>query len=321
MKRIISIILTLALLIGCIPMNTFAADSGEICAVSTYSENASLLEIKKNKAPLRTGPGEKYSTLVKCEKGVVLEKTGTTYNKYLNKWYEVTYQDAKNGKCYTGYMYSENVKKHSHSFDKFEYDGVTYKFCDCGKITITIKTTSTVKKSNALAIAGTAAGSMTLVDGPIPIGDLLGLGIVISVGIMAETGVLPTTTEVQDVLEDIDYNTYYKYKNDDTCPVDSYYRVKRVDGTLKYTDKECIDAALAYVWVVSGKDVWCKDWDTAAKVAALHKDGGFSEIDSGNKDYWYHFHLGRCSETGKHLDVVGGHVFYGTSAITHRKPN
>lgn len=321
LKRLLSIILTMSILLSCIPMQVFASDSGEVCAASTYSDGASLLEVKKDRAPLRSGPAEKNSILIRCDKGVVLEKKDTTINKYLNKWYKVTYKDIKTGTCYSGYMYSENVKKHSHSFDKFEYDGVTYKFCDCGKLTVTVKSTSTVKKSNALAIASTAAGSMTLVDGPLPVGDMLGLGIIITLGIMSETGVIPSTRAVHTVYEDIDIDEYHKYKNDNSCPIDSYYKVIRSGGGLKYVDKQCFDAAVAYVWVLAGGDVWCKDWDTALKVTLLHKDGGFSEIDSGDKDYWYHFHLGSCTDTGKHLDnVVGGHIFYGTSKINHRLP-
>ena len=128
LKRLLSIILTMSILLSCIPMQVFASDSGEVCAASTYRDGASLLEVKKDRAPLRSGPAEKNSILIRCDKGVVLEKKDTTINKYLNKWYKVTYKDISSGSCYSGYIYSENVEKHSHSFQKFEHDGVTYKY-------------------------------------------------------------------------------------------------------------------------------------------------------------------------------------------------
>ena len=319
MKKIISILLALILVLGCFPVNAFAAGNEETCAVAPYSSNASLVEVTREGAPIRTGPGERYSTVVKCELGTVLEKTGTTINRYLNRWYEVTYRESQSNKCYTGYIYSENAqKKHTHQYEVLEYDGVTYKYCDCGTLTVRVKNEYRVQKAEAVAIAGTAAGALAVVDGPIPAGDLIGVGLLITVGILDATGVLPTVEEVQEVYEDIDFD---QFDDDDSCPIDSYRRVSRAGGTLTYTDSDCLSIVEAYVWVRTGNDVWCRDWDTAHKPGSLHATGCFSEIDSGDKDYWYHFHLGTCTPSGKHLDVVGGHIFYGASAITHRLPN
>lgn len=317
MKKIISILLALVLILGCIPAPAFAAESGEVCAVEPYSGDATLLEIVRDGAPIRTGAGEKYAKVVTCEKGAVLEKNGSKVNRYLNKWYEVTYRDMESNACYTGYIYSENVKKHSHSFEKLEYEGVTYKFCDCGKITVRVKNEYMLKKADALAAAGVAAGTLTAVDGPLPVGDLIGAGLLVTVGLLSNTGALPNVREVLSIYDDIDFK---RFEEDDSCSADSYRKVVRSNGTLIFLDDKCMSVVEAYVWVRTGNDVWCQNWDTALKLGALHPGGCFSEIDSGNKDYWYHFHLGSCTPEGKHVDVVGGHIFYGASAITHSYP-
>jgi hypothetical protein len=95
MKKIISTLLALILVLGCFPVSAFAAGNDETCAVAPYSSNASLIEVTREGAPIRTGPGERYSTVVKCELGTVLEKTDTTINRYLNRWYKVTYRDSQ----------------------------------------------------------------------------------------------------------------------------------------------------------------------------------------------------------------------------------
>ena len=318
MKKIVSILLTLVLILGCLPVRAFAAGNDETCAVTPYSSDATLIEITRDGAPIRTGPGERYSTVVRCELGTILEKNGTKINRYLNRWYKVTYRDSQSNTCYTGYIYSENTKNHAHQYEQLEYDGVVYKYCDCGKLTVRVKSEQRLKKADAVAIAGTAAGTLSVVDGPVPVGDLLGVGLLITVGILEATGAIPSVDEVQEVYEDIDFD---QFDDDDYCPIDSYRRVSRAGGTLTYLDNDCLSIVEAYVWVRSGNDVWCRDWDTAYKLGSLYAGGCFSEIDSGNKDYWYHFHMGTCTPSGKHLNVVGGHIFYGASAITQRLPN
>ena len=316
MKKIISIILSLVMLLSCVPVNAFAAENEEVCAVAPYSNQATLVEVVRDGAPIRTGPGEKYDTVVSCEVGAVLEKTGTKVNRYLNQWYEVTYRDIENNKCYSGYIYSENTQKHSHTYEKLEYDTVTYKFCDCGKITVRVE--YRVQKAEAVAVASAAAGTLAVVDGPVPLGDILGAGLLITVGIMEATGAIPDVDTVQSVYEDINFD---QFDDDDACPIDSYRRVSRANGNLSYIDKDCLSVVEAYVWVFTGNDVWTSTWDAAYLLASLCPIGCFSEIDSGDKDYWYHFHMGSCTPEGKHEYVIGGHTFYGTSAITHRLPS
>lgn len=318
MKCVLTLILVLCTLVNT-TFPAFAADSGEVCAVAPYSEDATLIEVTRDGAPIRTGAGEKYSTVITCSAGTVLEKTGRKMSKSFNTFYEVTYRDSSSNKCYTGYIYEKNTTKHSHSFEKFEYEGITYKFCDCGKITVRVKNEYQIKKADAIALAGGAAGAMAVGDGLFPLGDILGVGLLVSAGVLTETGVLPKVDEIAAVYEDIDFKKLND--DDDSCPIDSYRKVIRTNGTLKYLDDDCMSIVEAYVWVRTGHDVWCRDWDTAAKLASLHLKGSFSEIDSSNKDYWYHFHLGSITPNGKHVDVVGGHIFYGTSALTHRLPS
>lgn len=314
-KRVLAIVLVLCTLVT-MAAPAFAAESGEVCAVSPYSSKAALVEVVCDGAPIRTGPGKAYSTVVRCEAGAVLEKTGTKINRYLNRWYEVTYRDSESNRCYSGYIYAENTQKHTHDYETLRYDGTTYRFCDCGRITVRVE--YRLKKANAVAAAGAAAGALAAADGPIPLGDILGVGLLISVGLMEATGVIPSADTVEAVYETVDFE---QFDNDGVCPIDSYRRVSRGGGTLSFLDQECLSIVEAYVWVFTGNDVWCSSWDTAYELASLCPMGCFSEIDSGNRDYWYHFHLGSCTVEGKHEYVFGGHVFYGTSAITHRLPN
>lgn len=315
MKRTISIILAIILVFGCIPVNAFAAGNEETCVLSPYSTKAALLEITRDGAPIRTGPGEKYSTVVICEIGTVLEKDGTKINKYLNKWYEVTYRDGQSNKCYSGYVYSGHAQKHSHQYETIEYDGATYEFCDCGRLAVLVA--NEVQMADAMAVAATA-GTLTVADGPFPLGDMIAIGLLITIGYLDATGVIPDTDELVSVYEDVEL-VRDEYEND-ACPIGTYRKVSRLGGTLTYLDKECMSILVAYIWVRTGNDVWCQNWETAYALGSIHMNGCFSEIDSGNKDYWYHFHLGKCTDSGKHVDVVGGHIFYGTSAITHSLP-
>lgn len=324
MKKFISIIMILALLVNIVPVGVLAAENNDevtYCAVENYSNQAKLVETIKD-CPIRRGAGQAYETVTNCPENVVLEVTGWTINRHLNVWYRVNYRDSANNICYTGYIYSQNVRTHNCNFDHFTYDGVTYNYCNCGKITVTVKTFAEVKQSNAMTIANyatTAGITATAADGPLPVGDLIGLGIIVTAALVYKTGAIPNVSTIQEVIREIDFDEYQE-ENDD-CPSTSYRKVMRVGDTLKYIDNECMSAGKAYAYARAGGDVYCSTWDMAAVVGALHPDGSFSEIDSGNKDYWYHFHLGQKNDQGRHIDVVGGHIFYGKSAITGRVPS
>lgn len=322
MKKLICLILTLALVLGCVPMAAFAES---VCASSVYSADAQLLEVVKEGAPIRSGTSQNKDVLVKCGEGAVLEKVDTKYNWHGNRWYAVTYSDGK--ACYRGYIYSGNVTQHSCGYETMDWEGVTYKWCDCGRVTVEITSTATVKRSDAIALAGTAGMTgAVLADGPLPVGDFIGLGILIAVGLMEQTGVLPSATEVIEVTEDISLEEYLEDKEEGVCPVDSYRRVKRVGDSLVYADNKCLNLIEAYLVVSAFKeDVYCRDYETALTLAMLHKLGGFSEIHDETKDYYHHFHFGQNVVTednpkGKHVGVEGGHIFYGTSALTNSIP-
>ncbi len=92
MKKLVSALMIVCLLMTMLPLNAFAASKGYV-------------QVTKDNAPLRTGKGEKYSIVVRATKGTVLEVVDASYNWYLNKWYQVK---TANG---TAYIYSGNVKK------------------------------------------------------------------------------------------------------------------------------------------------------------------------------------------------------------------
>lgn len=323
MKKIISAILALVLMVNVFSVGVIAAENGSestFCAVENYSSKAELVETIKD-CPIRTGAGQDHRKVANCPEDVVLEVIGHKVNKHLNLWYKVNYRDSANNICYTGYIYSKNVRTHTCSFDSFTYDGVTYHYCDCGKITVTVKTNMEVKKADAVTIAGyaTTAGITATADGPLPLGDMIAVGILVATGLAYKMDALPTVTMIEEVIQEVDFDEYVE--ENDACPSTSYRKVARVGGTLKYIDDDCMTAVEAYVYVRAGGDVYASNMNTAAAVGALHTGGCFSEIDGGGKDYWYHYHLGAINEYGKHIGVVGGHIFYGESAITHRVPS
>lgn len=280
----------------------------------------SLIEVKRDNAPIRSAASENGSVLFRCEEGAVLKYTSTVINKYGNLWYKVTF----NGK--TGYIYSGNVKMHTHSYQHLTYDGVTYNVCDCGKVTVTVKTTQKVDsyKVSMSGVAATAplsmtgyastAGGLAIADGPIPLGDIIGLSILVVGAYLTLTNSKPSTTQVQEIVRNIDFDSYLE-QNGSSCSVTSYRRVLREGGTLKYIDDKCMNIGEAYVYVrYIGGDVYCNDQPTAMALAVMHGENNFyMERDKNQPTYFYHYHLGA---NAKHK--VGGHIFFGTNELGQR---
>ena len=296
MKKITSVFLVICLLITTFPVTAFA-DSDE------------HLVVTRDHAPIRRDKSEDASVVAYCNKGDVLETTGSSLNHWLNRWYKVRY----NGNIY--YIYSGNVRTSSHSYTRFTYDGVKYSICtECGYAKVTLTSSATISHSDANAVASSLSMGLVLVDGPLPIGDFaalltIALTAYVATSDLTKTAVTDITLDLVDFLNDNDYER--------VCSIDSFYQVLRLPTGLKKMSTTCYNYAEAYAYVLGGGDVWTETYDAAAKLAAFYPGGGYSEIDKDSPGYYYHFHLGSDRHNKNRR---AGHIFYGTSYVYNARP-
>ena len=119
-KKFISFVLMLAITISIIPSTAFAAPGGSV-----------ILEVCSDEAYIRKSASQDAKTLHTARKGAILSCTGSTVNKHGNVWFSVECIDANSGNLTTGWVYSERVREHTHSFTNAG-DGLT--FCRCGMV-------------------------------------------------------------------------------------------------------------------------------------------------------------------------------------------
>lgn len=302
MKRTISIILVVAMLIAVLPAQCFAAST-------------TLLEVTVDNAPIRGANNNKGKVITRCAKGSVLESTGYCINSSLNKWYKVKW----NGGSY--YIYSGNVKKHVHSYKSLESCGIHYLICDCGDIKVddSVYTVIEVQKVEYQAAYVDLARDLAMADGPFPYGDVAGLAIIAG-GLAYEGALLATQaatkalqninyTAITDVLQNINFSKVKEYGKREDKDLYTYRAVVRIGGQLKYVDNIKMNIVQAYAYCHDlGMDVYTETFEGAEALAML---GGshFSEIDKNKPDYFYHFHYG----TNYPRYTTGGHIFYGAS--------
>ena len=281
--------------------------------VSSYAASVKYIEVTKDNAVIRTSASEKGKVIVRCKKNAVLTSTGTKINSKLNKWYKVKY----NGK--TAYIYSGNVKSHSHSYRQYNYAGVTYKVCKyCGNIIVTKSTK--IKKASAGTMASYAAtaGALAAADGPIPVGDIVATAFLALGAYYTFSGKVATGSVAKGIVTEIDFEEYLK-KEKNSCSDISFRRVKRTGGTLKYRDRTCLNMIEAYICArYLRQDVHTKYYPTALALAELHvascnqeKIHGsyYTEKDQNQPSYFYHFHL---KISGK---KINSHIFYSTDGF------
>lgn len=290
MKKIISMILILSLLIGILPTSASAAGN-------------SYIEVTRENAPIRKEASEKADIVVRCKEGTVLSSTGSCWNWYLNKWYKVDLD----GQTY--YIYSGNVKNHKHDPTDLNINGICYSVCKCGDVSVSADSEEQKAESQTVLGATSMAIPLMTMDGPLPIGDLIAAGILITSACLSMHYAVPLAEDLAVMLSEVDFDDYLQNRDENTCSTDSFRRVERFPGGLKYTDQYCMDIVEAYVYVrlIQG-DVYTANEDAALLLAAMH-GSAIMERDkaSPNKDittYFYHYHLG----TGR---VSKAHIFFG----------
>lgn len=287
MKKIISMILILGILIGMFPTSASAAGS-------------SYIEVTRDNAPIRKAASEKADVVVRCKEGTVLSSTGSCRNWYLNKWYKV----SLDGQTY--YIYSGNVKIHEHNPTNLNINGICYSVCKCGDVSVNANSEEQKAESQTVLGATSMAIPLITMDGPLPIGDLFAAGILIVSACLSMNYAAPLAEDLAEMLSEVDFDNYLSNRDENTCPTGSFRRVVRFPGGLKYTDQYCMDIVEAYVYVylIQG-DVYTANEDDALLLAAMH-GSAIMERDKAapSKDistYFYHYHLGTGRESKAHI--------------------
>ena len=281
--------------------------------VSALADSKEYLVVTRDNAPIRTGPGEKNSVVARCQEGTMLETTGSTLNWYLNRWYKVLYK----GESY--YIFSGNVDKHEHDYEKYEYDGVKYAICpECGSATVTLTERAKISKADAYAIPNYVGVGLGLgaLDGPLPAADVIGVAIA-GLGILYSV-TTPTKEVAIEITQDL---AAYMNESPAVCSDDSFYWVTRSPAGLTKVDGKCLTIPEAYALIRAGCDVWT-EYESTARTLAYIYGSCYSEIDSNGyggpkPGYYYHYHLGADR---KHKVTDAGHIFYGVSAVTGLRP-
>lgn len=229
--RIIAVALVLAMAVSAFPVAAFAA-------------NSEYLEVIVDNAPIRKECREKGEIVARCAKGAVLESTGSTLNKYLHKWYLVNYE----GKTY--YIYSDNVKTHTHNYESLTLEDIKLKICkNCGDITAEGKKTATYEE-----YIGLAAVALPAIDGPLPVGEIIaGILITYSAAKMSQA-MVPVAADIVEQIKKVDFSDYLKKRSENICTPESFRRVVRYPGGLKYLDSDCMDIAEG----ISGRRYRCR---------------------------------------------------------------
>lgn len=258
---------------------------------------------------LRSSPYEASSKVCSVAKGTTVMVSAVVKNSYGNTWYKAVIYSSSGTK--EGYIYSGKVQSHTHSRETFTFNSITYGVCRCGDVTVKAYNSAKQKEGQAVVASATMALPLALgaVDGPLPIGDLIGVGILIVGTCFAHDIAVPTTKDLAGMITKADFDEYLK-KRENSCGSDSFRKVQRVDGTLKYVDKHCMDMVEAYIYVRFLKgDVYTPNENNALLLAAMH-GAAIMERDKDESTYWYHYHLG-AEQKGKSK----GHIFFGTNDL------
>lgn len=283
-------------------------------AVQAADSTKKFIDVIVDNAPLRTCASKAGEVIANTYYGRTLAVVNEMTNEYGNHWYEVSWENEP-GDGATAYIYSGNVKEHSHAYMCKNVEGVEFSYCKCGNVYIEETMYVNVSKADALVLGATATASATsLADGPLPVGELIGAILVVGTWCLAYSGVIPS--ELQSVTTDTDFMEYIK-DNGEVCSNDNFRMVERVNGTLQVIGNTCLNVPQAYVYSRYCKgDVWTSEMFVAQECAALNGEYFGPEVDKDEPGYYYHFHYGT-----DHKDCVGGHVFYDKGQFTGCLPN
>ena len=309
MKKWMSVLLSMVLLVKLFSVSALAAEKTEAIGYRMYSADAELVEAVKDGAKVRSRASKHGDVVVRCDEGTVMEVLDKKLNKHLHVWYKVSVQGQE------GYIYSDNVEKHEHDYRVLADGDAEFHYCHCGTVKVVTRdgqdgTELQVKVANAAGLAVAAAA----VDGPLPVGDVMGATLLAALGLSMLQDPAQITSLLTDGLQSMDFDEYMASKKNQ-CSVDSYRRVITRPQGLQYMDDRCMDLAEAYLWVMFCGNVYTTTQENAALLASINPDGGFPEKDQGdNPTYFNHYHMG-INRNGKHEAIIGYHIFYGVNDL------
>ena len=315
LTRALAIILIVSAIMSSFPVFAFAGSS------------SSIIEVKVENAPIRSKPSEKGKIVLRCHKGELLKCTGSLKNDVGNQWFKITIENK------TLYIFSGNVKKHSHKYKVEVYLGVKYKICEaCGNIVV--EQSKTIKTSEAKRMAGSAillgpasyssnygiasAGAIAASDGPLPFGDAVAIGFVILLAYYTIVKA-PSDSVAKTIVTTLDLDKFIEKKEDkNVCNYDEFRLVSRDSATLTCTSKKCLDQFEAYIYVrYKGRDVWSRSGQAAYDLANFYvsnvivegkKASCYPERDGKNPSHFYHYHI----KINDKKQAV--HIFFGANS-------
>ena len=268
------------------------------------------------KTTLKSEPYEASSSVVSIPKNSTIMVSQNVTNKYGNLWYKALVYCNEGVK--EGYIYSGKISSHTHSYESFTFNEVTYKVCRCGDVKVSANNSAKASEGKKVVAASTAALPLALgaVDGPLPIGDLIGVGILIVGTCVAHDILAPTTAELAEMITKADFDEYLK-KKENVCNANSFRKVQRVGGKLKYIDKHCLDIVEAYIYCCFlGGDVYTPNENNALLLAAMHGKVTQMQRDKDQTTYFFHYHFSNVMNPAiDWIPHIGGHVFFGTNDL------
>lgn len=315
--RFISILLTFALFVTCMPVNEAKA--------------ATTIKIETtNNTKIYQSPVENAAVKGTCKKGSVLTCVETvkpvsskfTLSSLFSKrakstqsiaYYKVSYET--DNECVYGYIVAADAKIHTHNNRKIVTDIGTYYVCEkCGEVSVqTVKNASAKDASLAMMVLASAKQigpelyAAAALDGPLPYGDIIAGTIVAVVVLKTVAASSISTTGV----------TSLSFVNDLKSKVscsskDVYYPVDRVNKKLVAHGDMCMSLGEAYVYMALGNGNIYTEKQSDAKALAMvfNKKDVYCEKDRNKPTYFYHYHIKNLD--GQKIENEN-HIFFGTN--------
>ena len=162
MKKILAFLLAGILTFTSIPLVSFAKEQALSHSDNTY------IEVISDSAPLRTGPGEKYDTILHVQKGDCLIVTGQKENEHGNTFFICQLGNHSDSL----YLFSSHAILHEHTYNVVSNE---ISVCNCGEYILNpnssliqtnalAATTGSLLPAGAIAVAGSLSSAGTAIS-------------------------------------------------------------------------------------------------------------------------------------------------------------
>ncbi len=160
-----------------------------------------------------------------------------------------------------------------------------------------------IKKGNSLILAAPIEASIGLAvaDGPLPVGDIVGLIISVAAICIYYDSTVPSAKDFAKTITEADIIQDLLLKKT-ACTPDTFHLVRRYSGGLKYLSPYCMDIYEAMaVGVLLGMDVYTESEASAMMLALAFDGSAIAERDKDQISYFYHYHYGVNRKTKAHI--------------------